>query len=503
MKLQDFTGGLSTRLRPQFLPINQAVEYLNIDSSKGTLVGDKGRSLTELDLDQYMFYFEEEEVWISEPLPTSFLEYQGSVYSADGSAPARYKDGNKYQLGITAPAINDWDATEATAPGSGLSGTYTYVLTFYDINSGIESGPTDPTEEYTVGPEGEISFLDLPVSADPQVTHKRLYRVGGANTLYTLAAEIPNATVVYTDTKADVDLGPDLLQTEGYTPAPNGLTFIAEYNGMLFGCEGPRLYFTPVGLPGSWSVFNFLTYARTVIGCAKVPNGLLVLTDTEAHLVTGQTHTTLRSRLVDSEQGCVAWESVQAFGNTAVWVSRFGICASSGGEALVVSLDRLGPVRFSPQSSAVINKVYYMLDSSGTVTAMDSRFTLTFKNYNFDVSSLAPKINELYGWTSDGVYHLLDEAAAPLEWFYKSPRFVEGGSSELKAYKKFYMYSLGTVNVKILIDNEEVYDSTFTEEGEHELQVPTDDQRGQFVQFELSGTGEVYELEYLAEGAKR
>ena len=383
-----------------------------------------------------------------------------------------------------------------------MDGTYVYVLTFYDENSGIESAPSAPTEEYTVGPTGEVSFVDLPVSADPQVTHKRLYRIGGNSTVYTLVAAIPNGTIAYTDTEADADIGPGILETAGTAPAPDGLTHLAEYNGMLFGALGPRLYFSQVGKPGSWSELGFLVYARTVIGAAKVPNGLIVLTDSEAYLVTGQNQDNLRSRLVDSEQGCVAWESIRSFGNAAVWVSRFGICASAGGEATVLSLDALGERRFSPRSSAVLNRVYYMLDSDSFVYAMDSRFNLTFKEFDFGVSSLATKLDALYGWNSDAVLELLSSSES-LPWHYKSPRFIEGSASELKAYKKFYLNYVGNVNVKIYIDDVEVYNSTFNDKGHVELQVPTKDQRGSYVQFELQGVGEVLELEYLAEGAKR
>ena len=38
MKLQDFTGGLATRLRPQYIQLNEGVEYNNINSRVGSLV---------------------------------------------------------------------------------------------------------------------------------------------------------------------------------------------------------------------------------------------------------------------------------------------------------------------------------------------------------------------------------------------------------------------------------------------------------------------------------
>ena len=37
MKIQQFAGGLSTRLRPQYIQVNEGAQYSNIDNSVGTL----------------------------------------------------------------------------------------------------------------------------------------------------------------------------------------------------------------------------------------------------------------------------------------------------------------------------------------------------------------------------------------------------------------------------------------------------------------------------------
>lgn len=493
MKIQDFTGGLSRRKRPQFLNINEAVQYRNIDSSAGTLCPVKGPKQSGLSLNQYMYYFDEEERWLSSVLPTAYLEYQGTVYSVDGVAPKRIKGVVTAKLGIDVPAST---FTGTVVPGTGgLNGTYNYFLTFYNSTDGIESGPSTNNVDYVVTSPGKVTINALPVSVDPQVNKKRLYRIGGSLTAPALVVELTNATTTYDDLLADNAIIGDLMVSTTYLPAPVTLTHIAEYNAMLFGADGYTLRFTPIAVPTAWPVFYSIRYADRVVGSCATPNGLLVFTTKQTYLVTGSRPDQLASRLVNSTIGCVSWESIQKFGTMSVWVSSTGICASTGGETQVITLDALGEIKFAPLSSAVIGKIYYMLDSSGITYAVDTRFGTIIKDFDFDCATLAVKGDELYGWSLNGIVILMGSTAlAKLK--YTSPRFVEGASTELKSYKKIYIYSEGDIIIRCWIDNKLVATKTLTGNDTHTMSIPEEQQRGHFIQFEVEGTGEVFEIEY-------
>lgn len=493
MKLQDFSGGLNTRLRPQFLQLNQAVTYKNIDSSKGTIAPLASHAPVDLVLNQYMFYFEAEDEWLSAAVPTSFIEYQQTVYKVDGVAAKRYKNGVETKLGIDAPASAGTQSIVVAA--GGLDGTYTYVQTYYNATDGIESAPSPASAELTVTTAKRISFTGLPVSADPQVTHKRLYRIGGLLTEYALVVQLTNATTVYTDDDADDSIPGDLLTTVGHLPAPNTLEHLAEHNAMLFGANGNELRFTPVGLPTAWPAAYGISFPDSVVGSCSTPVGLLVFTRGRTYIVSGTDPSLLHRRLLDSKQGCVAWQSIQEFGSTAIWVSAEGICTSGGGAVEVVSRSRLGQLSLAPVSSAATDSVYYVLDSSGDAYILDNRHEPCFRTATLDVNTFAAKGNDVYAWSSDGVYKLFSGSGfLPVE--YLSPRFIEGAFTDIKSYKKIYIFCEGDIIVEVYIDDKLATSKVLTGKANHTVSIPEEKQRGSYIQFRITGVGEVSEIEY-------
>lgn len=499
MKQQVFSGGLAVRQRPQFIQADQGEVFRNIDIAKSTLCSLPDKVKTALSLSQFTFYFQEEDRWLGYDNPTSFVEYQGTVYAVDGATPKRIKGAVTAGIGIQPPSTGDF--TGSVVPGSGdLDGTYSYVLTFYDSTAGIESGPSPVSEDFVVTSPGRVDFAALPVSADPTADKKRLYRIGGTLTAFTLVTELPNATVAYSDTQSDVAIVGEILTTQSDLPAPSTLTHLAQYNGMLFGANGYELNFTPVGAPTAWPAAFGIRYPSRVVGSAATPNGLVVLTVDKTYLITGTDPSNLRSRTLDERLGCVSMESIQEFGPTAVWVSRAGICASGGGQVEILSLDLLGEREYSPVSSAVTNRRYFFTDASGITVCMDARFKLCFYELEFNVRTLASAGLDLYGWSPDGFYKLMADPNELMPFSYKSPRFVEGASSNLKSYKKIYIYAKGDIIINVYINDSLVLTKVLVGEKSHEFQVPAEKQRGYFIQFELSGKGEVYELEYVAGG---
>lgn len=64
MLINQFNGGLSTRLAPQMIGINEAVIYENIDNSLGTLTPVKGLTVAGLATKAYPYWFEAANRWI-------------------------------------------------------------------------------------------------------------------------------------------------------------------------------------------------------------------------------------------------------------------------------------------------------------------------------------------------------------------------------------------------------------------------------------------------------
>lgn len=375
-----------------------------------------------------------------------------------------------------------------------LEGDYQYVYTYYNSNKGTESAPSPITELLEVA--GEVQLTGMVASTDPQVDEKRIYRVGGYNTTFTMVTTIPNAETEYLDKLSDADIDGRLLTSTLNTPAPDELNYLTEANAMLFGAEGSKLRFTPVGYPEYWPEVYYIDFYTDITGIASTGSGLLVFTYYKTYIVYGTGPTLLSQQLLDGEQGCVSNASVQQLGSAAIWLSTDGLCVSNGSPAKVITQSMLGRVTMDVADSVVHDQVYYLLDKSGNMLAHDYRFKPIYKRLELGVTSLAKGSDILYG-VADGVLNKLFAGSDYEELAYTSPDFVEGRISEDKTYKKVYVYSKGDIIINIFINNSLVATKTLSGEDKHEIQVPQDRQRGNYISFEFKGKGEVVELEYV------
>lgn len=381
-----------------------------------------------------------------------------------------------------------------------MSGVYSYVYTFYNSKDGAESAPSPVSAEIDVG-AGKVTVSNLRVSTDPQVDKKRLYRVGGNVATFTLVTTLPNATTSYLDKVKDVDLESVLLASTEYDPAPAGLKYLVEAYAMLFGAVGPKLYFTPIGVPNAWPALNFIDFSEEITGVGVVANGLLVFTKYRTYVVSGTGPSTLTKYLLSGDQGCLNHFAIANLAGSCLWPSTDGICQSNGNIPVVVTKRVLGKPKLLPLQAVVYDEVYYLMETTGHILAIDYRFKQLAKDLELSVSSLVVANDVLYGYRAGTLWELF--AGQDTETFsYKSPRFIEGRATENKVYKKVYIYSKGVIQLKVLINDEVVAQAEYTDEDAHVLQVPQEKQRGFFIQFEITGSGTVYELEYEA-GARK
>jgi len=378
---------------------------------------------------------------------------------------------------------------------SPFNGTYQYVYTYYNSNDGTESAPSKLSKELKVE-SGTITVTMPDTSTDLQVTKKRLYRVGGLATQFTLVAELNSNVTAYIDTLSFEEMDGRQLESDNYYAAPAGLKYLVESYAMLFGAVGSSLRFTPIGKPNAWPPEYEVQFDQDITSIGSVANGLLVCTKVKTFIVTGTGPTSLAQQSLRGDQGCIAFESMkEAIAGTLIWASEDGLCSSSGNNVVSLTKDLLGDIELDPISAAVNNEVYYCHNRDGTTLAWDYRFQPLLKWLNFGITTLAVANGNLYG-SYNGLLYNLYKGATNLSIKYKSPLLTEGSFSENKTYKKVYVRSEGDIMISILIDSEVVATFELTETATHQLQVPQQLQRGYSIQFEVSGTGTINELEY-------
>ncbi|UOF81457.1 phage stabilization protein [Caudoviricetes sp.] len=387
--------------------------------------------------------------------------------------------------------VYDIHANAAMPDPTKLNGTYSYAVTFYSsLDADSESQPTI-SSEYTLV-NGTATLTGLPVSADAQVTHIRIYRIGGNLTSYTLVAALANGTTSYVDSLADVDLPGDLLQSEDYAVPVTGLQYLTEANAMLFGAVANKLYFTPIAKPNVWPTLNYLTFNRPITGIGKTTIGLLVFTQFETYIVTGTGPTSLTQQILSSDQGCLSHDSIKSVQNTLVWVSSDGVCASTGSTPSVLTRDRLGKQEFTTVNSAVYDTQYYLQLADGTTFIIDFNKNV-FKTADYNVDALAVADDTLYGLTSSALYKL-EHATTNLSCAYRSPNVAADGLTKAKAYKTIYFSIDGEVQVQVYIDNKLVCTKSFNAVGVVDVKVPVEQLRGYYISFGITGTGVVNEI---------
>jgi len=101
-----------------------------------------------------------------------------------------------YGLGIDAPTSA---ATIAEGAAGDLSGKFKYVITY--LRSGnfqVEGNPSPISNEITVSAK-KIDLSSIPVSTDPKVDKKRIYRTTAGGEVFFWVADINNAETTYED----------------------------------------------------------------------------------------------------------------------------------------------------------------------------------------------------------------------------------------------------------------------------------------------------------------
>lgn len=387
-----------------------------------------------------------------------------------------------------------------------LKGTYQYLQTSVNA-AGIESQPSELSAEVDLAEGGNVFLNTHPYNATGGKT--RIYRVGGNLTVFSLVAEIPGTQTTYTDSLADVDIDGRVLTSQNYAIAPAPMSALIAAYGMLFGAYQNTLRFTNPGEPEYWPAAYSLIFPLTITGLAAVSNGVLVMTATSTYLVTGTGPLLLSVQLLSGDQGCVDAKSVQVYKGNAIWVSGDGICVSPGSEVEVISKDKLGKLSLGTiRSSVLFDEVYYVTHTNNSCFAVDFRFGAPiFKTLKFaeatanNLLTMYRSHTALYFTTVGGQYKPF-AGSVNATMRYKSPRFIEGRATENKTYKKVFFYVEGEVTLKVYINNELVMTRVCPANTVDSVtvQVPQAQQRGFFIQFEVEGTGQIYELEYLAQG---
>lgn len=504
MQLQQFNGGLNTKDAQHLLAINEAVEFTNINNITGELAPDKSLGSTNIVTGLYNIFRMYTNGWetFTSDDHVSAVEWNNYIYvSAPVTAGTDYPlavnpGGFKIRLGIEPPAAAP---TVAVGDAGVLTGTYNYLFTYYNSTSGWESAPS-PISADLVLTSDQASLSVMPADPNDLADKKRIYRVGGSLTAFSLVTTIDDGTTVYVDNIADSAIPGNLLNTVGWLAPPAELRYLTEYNGMLFGAVGNTVYVSVIGEFYAFPLEYQITIGTIVTGIAKLSNLLIVFTATKGYAIFGDSPITLSKTTIFDSQGCVKHSTIGYLNKTLVWVSNDGICSAAGADISLVSLQKITGVAYDAVVNAVVDSnVYYLqLGASDNydILALDARFSPIFKRFNLGTVFLTVGNNLLLGRKVNEEYNYELFKGADLSFTYKSPVLLDGSFCERKTYNHIYVRSTGSVTIEIFIDGISVVTKVLTTTDTHDIQIPQEYKNGYSIQFKVTGTGTVKEISY-------
>jgi len=229
------------------------------------------------------------------------------------------------KMGIIAPSAPPTLNAETT--GDLVAGSYSWVYTYYNSESGHES---DPSLSYSKDvTDGQGITLNITESLDDQVDRIRIYRTVVNGAIYLLEEEI-TSTTTYTSDATDTLLG---LPVETDNAPPPILRGLAYHKGRVVGWGNPEnksyVYFSNIDEPESWDdedirdvgtrdgyningIYTFLDYVLVF----KERNHIYVLDD-----VTFADISSVNIIKANTDRGCGAYRSIAQIKNFIMFMT--------------------------------------------------------------------------------------------------------------------------------------------------------------------------------------
>ena len=96
-------------------------------------------------------------------------------------------------------------------------------------------------------------------------------------------------------------------------------------------------------------------------------------------------------------------------------------------------------------------------------------------------------------------------SATDIPYSYKTGRLFGNGLTVVKNYKNIYVYVNGTTDITVYLGKldgttAKIIDAQELTSGLNDVRLPSQADKGYFLQIQFDGTGEVYEIEFKAEG---
>jgi len=326
------------------------------------------------------------------PTPTNLVNLLSTAQVAVQLAGQINANANMASL-VGARAVGNTIVLTSNTPGSPGNDIVYYATTNRAQSTPALVTPVVPTA-FTGGTDGNsITVKFASQTTDPQVTHRNLYRIGGASGAWTLVSTKPLAQTEFLDTISDADLTGQYLVV--FRDPPPAFKSIALYQDRIFGFgPGALVQWSNYNEPWGFNPnLNTLQAGPNDLGdqavtCADIGSMLVLLKDRSTKAVIGNSDNTF-SVISLFPVGCTSAQSAAVLENYLIWDSIRGIQLFDGNQRVTIS-----DGQFMQSNIKSLLDAYAPIDRTQSIGfAFDRMMAMSFPTQNqtflFDLRSMS------------------------------------------------------------------------------------------------------------------
>lgn len=284
-------------------------------------------------------------------IQTPFAGVTGAFYPEDQLVKRvkfeyRLQDPSTQMTGLKMDKFVNYDQGTPVVEsfGSGdFSGTYKYRVAFVS-KYGFISNAGPASSAVTATDKGGFELTKIPLSTDPQVIKRRLYRTVANGSVYLFLDEIPdNITTTYTDIIADGSLGNETPPLAGdfsldNSPPPKG-GIVAQWKRTVFIAGDPQnpesLYFSDDDQPESFPLINEFVLDSKITAMYETYSNLVIETETGKYQIIGDNPDFSLNKIIEGV-GCVGRRAAGSARRSGYTVDRDGMRIYDGSDTVKV-----------------------------------------------------------------------------------------------------------------------------------------------------------------------
>jgi len=233
----------------------------------------------------------------------------------------------------------------ATPSGSGsFTGAYEYRVAFVS-KYGFISNAGPASTSVTASSHAQIDLTKIPLSSDPQVIKRRIYRTVANGSIFLFLDEIPdNETTIYTDITPDGSLGnetPPLagdFSLDNSQPPKGGI--VQKWKRTVFIAGDPQnpesLFFSDDDEPESFPLINEFVLDSKITAIYETYSNLVIETENGKYQVIGDNPDFSLSKIIEGV-GCVGRRAAGTARRAGYTIDRDGMRIYDGSDTVKIS----------------------------------------------------------------------------------------------------------------------------------------------------------------------